>query len=84
LQHVVTAAVVFLSVAAAAVILHFSVQLTRSRLPRILSWTIDAVATFLYFLDIIGFVLIAIDEFWKLIPEDFRTPILHLIGRGGL
>ncbi len=79
LKHVVTAAFVFMIIAAVAVILHSSSHVVRHRLPRIFNWTIEAVAWLLFFLDVIGFVLLVVDESWKLIPEDFRAPILHLL-----
>ena len=80
LQHVAVAAVVFIAIGGVAVVLHFSAHLARPRLPSFFNKTIDAVAVLLFLLDVIGFVLLVMEEFWKSIPPGFRTLLLRSIG----
>jgi hypothetical protein len=83
LEHLATAAFVFICIAFVAVIVHLSAHVFRRWLPKVFSWTIEAVAWLLFFLDVIGFVLLVLDQSWKFIPEDFRAAIRHLLSRGG-
>jgi hypothetical protein len=78
--HAIAAAIAFLIIMAAAVLLHHSAHYVRGRLPTLFIWLIHGVASLLFLLDVLGFVLLILTPFWDLIPQEIQALIRHWIG----
>ncbi|HXA24252.1 MAG TPA: hypothetical protein VNW90_18360 [Acetobacteraceae bacterium] len=60
--------------------MHHSADLVRDRLPRFFILFIYGVASHLFLLDVLGFVLLILTPFWDLIPQEFQALIRRWIG----